>query len=106
LEASAAVAKHLAEYPDDKGVWPLKQQLYQDLTEAEYDAASGGGDLACPHFDHAYAQQLGLALINDPLRWQRGGEYLRIAARGMPTAGPSIFIQIAEAHKRAGNADG
>src|SRR5262249_55961604 len=106
LEAIAAVERHLNANPDDKGVWQLKQLLYADLTEAEYDAVAGRHDLACPHFDHGYAQQLGLALINDPVRWHRGGEYLRMAARGMPTAGPAIFIQIAEAHKRAGNAEG
>jgi tetratricopeptide (TPR) repeat protein len=106
LEAIAAVEKHLVHNPSDKGVGPLKQLLYQDVTEAEYDATSGGGDLACPHFDHPYAQHLGLALINDANRWERGGEYLRMAARGMPTAGPAIFIHIAQAHDRAGNPDG
>ncbi len=50
-------------------------------------------------------QQLGLALIDDNTRWQRGGEYLRMAARGLPTLGPTIFVQIAQAHQRAGHAD-
>jgi tetratricopeptide (TPR) repeat protein len=106
MEAIAAVERHLAANPDDKAVWNLKQLLYQDLTEAEYNAAAGGSDLVAPHFDHAYAQQLGLALINDPARWQRGGEYLRVATRGLPSAGTSLFVQIAQAHQRAGNAAG
>src|SRR5262249_35902041 len=51
-------------------------------------------------------QQLGLALINDPARWPRGGEYFRIAARGIPALGPALFVQIAKAHERAGDIDG
>jgi tetratricopeptide (TPR) repeat protein len=100
LEAVAAVERHLAGQPDDQAAWNLKRLLYQDVTEADYDAAAPGAGLAAPHFDHAYAQQLGLALINDPARWRRGGEYLRLAARGLPALGPSIFVQIAQAHQR------
>ncbi|MBV9123929.1 MAG: tetratricopeptide repeat protein, partial [Planctomycetes bacterium] len=55
-----------------------------------------------PSFDHAYAQQLGLALLNDPNRWQRGVEYLRIAAGGLPASAPGIFLQIAQAYQKAG----
>jgi tetratricopeptide (TPR) repeat protein len=106
MEAIGMVERHLAAQPEDRSVWNLKQLLYQELTEAEYIDAAGGADLVAPHFDHAYAQQLGLALINDPVRWQRGGEYLRVAARGMPSAGTSLFITIAQANQRAGNQEG
>jgi tetratricopeptide (TPR) repeat protein len=106
MEAIAAVERHLADNPNDQGIWELKRLLYQDVTEAEYDAAAGAPDVAVRQFDHGYAQQLGLALINDPARWQRGGEYLRLAARGMPATGPTIFKQIAEAHQRNGNVEG
>ena len=50
---------------------------------------------AAADFDHEYTHQLGLALINDSASWQRACQYLRIAARGMPGKGPSIFAQIA-----------
>ncbi len=104
MEAIAAVERHLATAPDDQNVWGLKRMLYHDLTEAEYDAFAGEG-LAAAHFDHAYAQQLGLALINDDTRWKRGGEYLRMAARGLPTLGPTLFVEIAKAHQRVGHVD-
>jgi tetratricopeptide (TPR) repeat protein len=104
MEAIAAVERHLADNADDQTIWGLKRLLYQDITEAEYDAFAGSG-LAARHFDHAYVQQLGLALIDDNTRWQRGGEYLRLAARGLPALGPTIFVQIAQAHQRAGNLD-
>jgi tetratricopeptide (TPR) repeat protein len=104
MEAIAAVEKQLAEEPDDKSNWGLKRLLYQDVTEADYDAFAGAGALAA-HFDHTYAQQLGLALIEDTARWQRGGEYLRMAARGLPALGPTLFVQIAQAHQRAGHVD-
>ena len=96
--------RQLAANPDDADAWALKRILYSNLTEADYQAAAGDGVAA--DFDHGYAQQLGLALINDPVRWQRGGEYLRLAARGMPALGPSLFTQIAQAHERAGHAEG
>ncbi|HZV07785.1 MAG TPA: tetratricopeptide repeat protein [Gemmataceae bacterium] len=107
MEAIAAVERHLADNLDDKDIWGLKRILYQDLTEQEYDAfvggAAGGAIPPARHFDHEYVQQLGLALIDDNARWQRGGEYLRMAARGLPSLGPTIFVQIAQAHQRAGH---
>ncbi|MFO0926687.1 MAG: tetratricopeptide repeat protein [Gemmataceae bacterium] len=105
VEAIGAVERHLAESPNDPAVVPLKKLLYQDLTEADYNAGAGGDDLAAPHVDHAYLQHLGLALINDEERWQRGGEYLRLAARGLPALGPTLFVHIAQAMQRVGRLD-
>jgi tetratricopeptide (TPR) repeat protein len=104
MEAIAAVERHLAANPDDPSMLPLKRLLYQDLTPAEYDAGAGQGGTAS-YIDHSLLQQMGLALINDDKRWQRGGEFLRMAARGLPTLGPTLFVQIAQAHQRAGNAE-
>ena len=36
-------------------------------------------------------------------RWPRGVEYLHIAAHGLPSLGPSLFVQIAKAHQRNGD---
>ncbi|GIW78529.1 MAG: hypothetical protein KatS3mg105_0336 [Gemmatales bacterium] len=58
-----------------------------------------------PHFDHGYAEQLGLALINDSSRWQRGIEFLRIASYGLPGRRPFLFQQIAQAYERAGDSE-
>jgi len=76
--------------------------LYQDVTEAHYDEVAPAPGQPVEGFDHEYVQQLGLALINDPERWQRGCEYLRMAVRGLPALGPSIFVHVAQAHQRAG----
>src|SRR5262249_15910106 len=76
----------------------------QDLSESDYNVAANGG--AAKDFDHAYAHELGLVLIGDSARWQRGAEYLRIAARGMPLSAPSIFCTIARAHASAGDGGG
>jgi tetratricopeptide (TPR) repeat protein len=105
MEAIGVVERYMADQPQDAAAWNLKRLLYQDVTEAQYEEAAPGAGLAVEHFDHAYVQQLGLALINDPERWRRGGEYLRMAARGLPALGPSIFVQIAQAHQRAGHHD-
>jgi tetratricopeptide (TPR) repeat protein len=107
MEAIAAVERHLADHPDDQTIWGLKRILYQDVTEEEYNAfvkgETGGGTAPARYFDHEYAQQLGLALIDDNARWRRGGEYLRLAARGLPFLGPTLFVQVAQAHQRAGH---
>ncbi|HLJ94712.1 MAG TPA: tetratricopeptide repeat protein [Gemmataceae bacterium] len=101
LDAIAAVERQLAASPEDTEVWALKRLLYQDLTEAEYEAAVGPTGRAA-NFDHEYVLQLGLALISDSANWKRACAYLRMAARGLPGRGPSIFTQIAQAHQREG----
>lgn len=105
MEAIATVERRLAEAPDDAGAWDLKRLLYSELSEAEYDAAVGK-DQAAAEFDHDYAQQLGLALVEDAGRWRRGAEFLLLAARGLPAQGPSLYSQIAQAHEKAGDAAG
>jgi tetratricopeptide (TPR) repeat protein len=104
MEAILTVERHLAENPQDQDVWGMKRMLYHEVTEADYDACAGAG-LVANGFDHEYVQQLGLALIDDNARWQRGGEYLRMASRGLPTLGPTLFVQVAQAHQRAGRTE-
>lgn len=41
LEAIATVERHLAGNPEDQAVWALKQMLYHDLSEGEFDAVFG-----------------------------------------------------------------
>jgi tetratricopeptide (TPR) repeat protein len=101
MEAIAAVERALAVDREDQQAFALKRMLYHEVTEADYDAAAGSG-LRADNFDHEYVQQLGLALIDDDARIDRGGEYLRLAARGLPALGPSLFTTIAQAHTRAG----
>jgi tetratricopeptide (TPR) repeat protein len=105
LEAIAAVERHLAGNPEDADGWAFKRLLYQDLTEADYEAVVGPTGAAAD-FDHGYVHQLGLALIKDSATWRRACEYLRIAARGLPGNAPSIFTQIAHAHQREGQTEG
>jgi tetratricopeptide (TPR) repeat protein len=115
MEAIAAVERHLAGSPEDPEVVPLKRLLYQDLTEGEYAegvraeakaADAEGQTSSLPPFDYHYVRQLGQALLNDPNRWQRGAEFLRIAAHGLPTLGPTLYVQIAQACDRQGDVDG
>lgn len=98
MEAIAVVERRLAQQADDPAAWDLKRLLYSELTEHEYRA--GATPPAAGEFDYEYANQLGLALIEDSARWQRGCEYLRIAAAGLPAKAPSFFIQIAKVHDK------
>lgn len=100
LEAIAAAERELTATPDDAGAWTLKRVLYSALTLGDF------GEQPPTEFDFAYAQQLGLALIDDAQRWRRGVEYLQIAVAGLPNLGPSIFRQIAEACERHGDESG
>jgi hypothetical protein len=104
MEAIAAVERHLAAHANDGDVWGFKRVLYEDLSESEYNSVAGH-EAAVVDFDHDYVQQLGLALLNDPERWQRGCEFLQTAARGLPAHAPSIFTQIARAHQKQGNGE-
>src|SRR5262249_27223200 len=82
----------------------LKRLLYADLTEADYQSWAGAEQPAAD-FDHAYALQLGQALLADKERWQRGCEYLRVAARGMPLQAPSIYVEIGRAQEKSADPD-
>ncbi len=107
MEAIAAVERHLAQVPDDGGAWELKRLLYEGVTENDYQQRAGAALQVPPNeFDHAYCEQLGLALISDVALWQRGADYLRLAARGFPSRGPSLYYQIAQACQRAGDQEG
>jgi tetratricopeptide (TPR) repeat protein len=105
MDAIAAVERRLALKPDDPTAWDLKRLLYAPLTEAEYDTAALP-DQAVLDFDHAYAQELGLAVLQDRQRWQRGCEYLRLAARGLPLQAPTIYVQLAKTHEEHGDTEG
>ncbi len=104
MAAIAAVEDRLAEDPTDPEAWTFKQLLYQAVTQAEYDVVAGP-DKAAPNFDHAYALQLGQSLVNDRNQWRRGVEYLGLAARGLPQSSPSIFVVMAQACQREGDAE-
>lgn len=118
MEAIAAVERRLATQPDDPAGWELKRLLYAGLGEADYFGTSADHRVPGDHwvpgaerdnaptkpaadFDHAYVEQLGLALIGEPAQWQRGAEYLRIAARGLPLRTPSLYVQVGQAQQRA-----
>jgi tetratricopeptide (TPR) repeat protein len=100
MDAIAAVERRLAEQPDSAEAWDLKRLLYSELTEEDYAQAAPDGRPAAD-FDHTYAYQLGLALLGDPARWQRGAAYLRLAARGLPANAPGLFVQVARASEKA-----
>ena len=105
MEAIAAVERQLAITPDDASAWELKRLLYSPFAEAEYNTAALP-DQSVLDFDHGYSFELGMALLDDRERWQRGAEFLRIAARGMAGQAPNVFIQLAKAHETHGDPGG
>jgi tetratricopeptide (TPR) repeat protein len=101
MEVIAIVEKQLVAAPEDAAAWDLKRVLYNDLSEAEYLTHLVQGKPP-ELFDHAYVRQLGLALCDDPARWEKGCEFLRMAAAGVPAQAPSTYLIIARASEKAG----
>jgi len=69
-------------------------------------ASNAPGRRMVTDFDHNYVEQLGLALMEDSGDWLRGTMFLRIAAKGNPTRGPNLYMQIAKAHEKHGDMPG
>ncbi|MCS6977872.1 MAG: tetratricopeptide repeat protein [Gemmatales bacterium] len=105
LDALAVVERRLAQEPRDDGARELKEFLYEGLSEGEVRERIVDGK-APAVVDYEHCKQMGLALLNDPARWQRGVELLRIAALGLPTQAPGLFTQIVAAHERNGDTAG
>lgn len=103
MEAIAAVERQLAKTPEDPAVLDLKRLVYSGLTEHEFVAAAANGPP--PEFNYEYAEQLGLALVDDknPAQVERGMAFLRMAGRGMPQRGPWIFTRLAQVADRQGD---
>ncbi|MCE9531564.1 MAG: hypothetical protein K8T89_10650 [Planctomycetes bacterium] len=100
MEAIGAVERQLAIQPKEPNIVEFRKTLYAGLQEIEYfDAAK---ERPPADFGHRYAEEIGMSMINDPERWQRGAQYLRMAANGLPLRRPSIFSRLAEAYAKAG----
>jgi tetratricopeptide (TPR) repeat protein len=105
MDAIAAVESQLGLTPQDPTALDLKKQLYQELTEAEYWSITKP-EQPPTHFDFAFAQDLGMALLPNPEQWQRGCEYLRMAAHGLPLQAANIYMHIAHTHDKHGDRAG
>ncbi len=96
IEAIATVERRLIAVATDEQAKEYRTMLYSQLTEGEFVAAAA---VALPvEFNYEYVEQLGYQLAddNDPDRRDRGLAYLRIAGRGLPERGPSIFRKLAD----------
>lgn len=99
MEAIAATERLLAANAQDLDAAEMKRFLYEGLTEKEYHERR---PVTTGEFDPNYARQFGLALVDDPARWKRGVEYLRLTADSWPQHAPSLFLQIAQACEKHG----
>lgn len=107
MEAIAAVERRLRRDPQDPAARELKTWLYAQLQEGEFFSATSPEGPPPADFDYDYAEQLGLALLNDqaPERRERGQAYLRMAAHGLPARAVSIYSQLADSYEKDGDAD-
>jgi tetratricopeptide (TPR) repeat protein len=103
MEAIAATERQLKIAPDDPSALELRRSLYSGLGEVEFLVSCQPGE-APVDFNYEYVEQLGLALVDDPdsRQAERGAEYLRMAGRGLPERGPSIFTKLADASEKRG----
>lgn len=98
LEAIDAVEAILADVPQDAAAWGLKRILYAGLRMEDMTAGPVG------RLDPLFAEQLGLAQLDDASRFRRGAEFLAIAALGLPTEAPRLLSQAADALEKHGDA--
>lgn len=99
IEALQAVERQLGESPNDANATRIRDRLYGELTEGEYLAAAGANPLA--DFDYALVGQRGSTLVQGA-EWQRGAEYLRMLAHGVPLQAPGIYLRLSEVCKQHG----
>jgi tetratricopeptide (TPR) repeat protein len=101
MEALRAVERQLTQLPNDPAVLAFRQELMAGLTDQDYAAAAAGGPL--PDFPYAYAEEVGLPLLDRPDEWRRGAVFIRIAAHGQAERGPGLFQKLAEVAERNGD---
>lgn len=97
LEAIDSVEKVLAEAPNDAAAWSLKRILYAGFRIEDMTAGPVG------RLDPLFAEQLGLAQLDDSSRFRRGAEFLAIAALGMQPEAPRLLSQAADALDKHGD---
>ncbi len=102
MEAIAALEREIAQNGNIAAALDLRTVVYSELSENDYSAAVPQGQAAA-FFNHDYVREMGLSLLDHPAQWQRGCEYLRIAARGLPALAPSLYIQVAHANEKHDN---
>jgi tetratricopeptide (TPR) repeat protein len=102
VEALRAVERQLRSNPDP-AVASVRSELFDGLTEPEYANAAAGGPL--PDFPYAYAEEVGLPLLESAETWRRGALLVRIAAHGQPERGPGLFDKLAGVAERFGDKD-
>ncbi len=126
MEAIRVVERYHSRHPEDDSIEPLRRHLYGSILAEEYFAVYSeteprevpqpDSDLpSTPSvaevqkasrtesgFDYSLTYALGLEHLKDPLRWQRGVEYLRIAAHGLIDQSPQIYSQLADAYAKVG----
>jgi hypothetical protein len=107
MEAIAAVERRLAAVPDDAIAVNYRQALYPQLSEGEFIAAIGTDAAPPKEFAYEYVEQLGLALVDNanPDDRDRGMDFLRIAARGLPQHGPGLFWKLAQVYEKQGDTE-
>jgi tetratricopeptide (TPR) repeat protein len=101
VEALRAVERQLRQSSGDPAVAAFRTELIEGLTEPEFANAAGGGPL--PDFPYAYAEEIGLPLLENADTWRRGALLVRIAAHGKPERGPGLFQKLAEVAEKFGD---
>ena len=101
VEALRAVERQLRQTPDDPVTPSFRAELMDGLTDTEYANAAAGGPL--PDFPYAYAEEVGVPLLENADTWRRGALLVRIAAHGQPERGPGLFQKLSQVADKHGD---
>lgn len=105
VEAILAMERESKKQPNDADLNDWKAALYQGMTEEQFREALEQKQ-PVEEFDYQRLHQRGMELLQQNDTWQRGAELLRMAAYGLRSISPSIFVAIAQASEKAGDIDG
>lgn len=103
VEALADIEQVLRQQPSDPVASEVKQYLYSALTLADWEAARHKCPDAVQQLDYDYILQQGQQLLKTPEQWQRGAEFLHMAALGMPDKAPGIFAHLGQTYQQQGD---
>jgi tetratricopeptide (TPR) repeat protein len=103
IQAIAEVTSALRNQPADELASEVKKHLYAGLSLEEFEVGRRNYPDLIKTLDFNYIYSLGHELFQTPEQWQRGAEFLHMAAIGMPDKAPAIYLQLGQTYQQRGD---
>jgi tetratricopeptide (TPR) repeat protein len=103
IQAIAEVTSALRNQPADQLASEVKKHLYSGLSVEEFEVGRRNYPDLIKTLDFNYIYSLGHELFQTAEQWQRGAEFLHMAAIGMPDKAPAIYLQLGQTYQQRGD---